>query len=56
MNFDEPQKHRTLKFDLEYLPAQTYVWQVSNREGIFTPEELADEILKWYLDNGGDPA
>ena len=56
LNFDEPQKHRTLKFDLEYLPAQTYVWQVSNRDGIFTPEELADEILKWYLDNGGDPA
>ncbi|MGH6844230.1 MAG: hypothetical protein ACRECU_05825, partial [Methylocella sp.] len=56
VNFDEPQKYRTLKFDLAYLPTQAYAWQVRDRDGIFAPEELAEEILRWYLDNGGDPA
>ncbi|WP_292528293.1 hypothetical protein [Methylocystis sp.] len=56
LNFDEPQKYRTLKFDLDYLPTQAYAWQTLDQDGAFSPEELADEILKWYLDNGGDPA
>lgn len=55
-SFDEPQKYRTLRFNLNYLPTQAYAWQVPDQDGAFTPEELADEILKWYLDNGGDPA
>jgi hypothetical protein len=56
MSFDEPQKYRTLKFDLDYLPTQAYALRTLDQDGAFTPEELAEEILKWYLDNGGDPA
>lgn len=54
--FDEPEKYRTLQFALDYLPTGAYAWHVQNREGRFSPEELSDEILKWYFDNGGHPA
>lgn len=54
--FDKPEKYRTLQFNLDYLPARAYAWRVQDREGTFNPEELADEILKWYFDNGGLPA
>lgn len=56
MNFEEPQRHRTLKFELDYFATQAYAWRMRDRDTVHAPEELADEILKWYLDNGGDPA
>ncbi len=54
--FDKPEKYRTLQFALDYLPTGAYAWHVQNREGRFNPEELSEEILKWYFDNGGHPA
>ena len=56
LNFDNPEKYRTLNFCLDYIPTKNYVWRVDGRHGTSSPEELSDEILKWYLDNGGDPA
>ncbi|WP_363347926.1 hypothetical protein [Methylocystis echinoides] len=56
LQFDKPKKLRTLAFALDYLPNKSYAWRLQDEEGTtFTPSELADEILKWYMDNGGDP-
>jgi len=48
---------RPRKYELDYLPSKNYVWKhLTDCNRSFSSEELAEEILKWYLDNGGDPA
>jgi hypothetical protein len=57
IQFEDPVRHLTTKYELDYLPSKYYVWkQQTNHNRSFYNESLAEEILKWYLDNGGDPA
>lgn len=57
IQFEEPVRHLTRKYELDYLPSKYYVWkQQTDRNRSFSTESLAEEILKWHLDNGGDPA
>jgi hypothetical protein len=57
IQFEDPVPHQTTKYELDYLPSKNYVWkQQADRNRSFSSENLAEEILKWYLDNGGDPA
>jgi peroxiredoxin len=55
--WEDPVRHLTRKYELDYLPSKNYVWkQQTDRNRSFSSESLAEEILKWHLDNGGDPA
>ena len=55
IQFEDPVRHLTRKYELDYLPSKNYVWKhQTDRNRSFSSEELAEEILKWYLDNGGD--
>jgi hypothetical protein len=57
LQFDDPVTYLTRKYELDYLLSKNYVWkQDTDRNRSFSSESLAEEILKWYLDNGGDPA
>jgi hypothetical protein len=57
IQFEEPLRHCTKKYELDYPPSKNYVWkQQTDRNRSFSSYSLAEEILKWYLDNGGDPA
>jgi hypothetical protein len=57
IQFEEPVPHLTTKYELDYLPSKNYAWkQQTDRNRSFSSESLAEEILKWHLDNGGDPA
>jgi hypothetical protein len=56
IQFEDPVRHLTRKYELDYLPSKNYVWKhQTDRNRSFSSEELAEEILKWYLDNGGNP-
>jgi hypothetical protein len=55
--FEDPVRHLATKYELDYLPSKNYVWkQQTDRNRSFSSESLAEEILKWHLDNGRDPA
>lgn len=55
-NFEKPVPHRALKYTLDYLLSKSYVWkQQADHNRSYSSESLADEILMWYLGNGGDP-
>jgi hypothetical protein len=50
---EDPVRHR--QYELDYLPSKNYVWkQKTDHNRSFSSESLAEEILKWYLDNGED--
>jgi hypothetical protein len=52
IQFEDPVRHLTRKYELDYLPSKNYVWKhQTDRNRSFSSEELAEEILKWYLDN-----
>jgi hypothetical protein len=53
---EDPVPHLNRKYELDYLPSKNYVWnEQTDHNRSFSSESLAEEILKWYLDNGGDP-
>jgi hypothetical protein len=56
--FDEdPTVYMTEKYQLDYLASRTYIWtKVTEPSRSFSSNDLAEEILKWLFDNGGDPA
>ena len=54
---EDPTVYMTEKYRLDYLPSRTYVWtKVTEPNRSFSSNDLAEEILKWLFDNGGDPA
>ncbi len=55
--FDEPTLYITERYRLDYLPSKTYAWtRTTEPNRSFSSSDLAEEILKWLFDNGGDPA
>jgi len=56
VRFEEPEPYITVKYQFDYLPSKQYVWrQETDSNRTFSSESLGEEILKWLLDNGGDP-
>jgi hypothetical protein len=49
----EPNKIRTLKFDFDLLPTDTTTWiPTADRKRAYSTGDLANHILKFYMDNG----
>jgi hypothetical protein len=56
MHLEDPQKHLSERYQLDYLPSGAYVWaKQAMPDRTFSTDALGDEILKWLFDNGGDP-
>ncbi len=54
--WEDPVPYLTTKYELDFLPSKNYVWkQQTDRNRSYSSESLAEEILKWHLDNGGTP-
>ena len=51
MWFDEPTKHKTKKYRLDFLASLGYAWNGEKSFSTSTDLQMADEILKFYFDN-----
>jgi hypothetical protein len=54
---EQPREYMTRKFALDYSRAGQYHWtEIDNGSRALSNNQLAEEILKWLFDFGGDPA
>ncbi len=53
---EEPREYMTRKFALDFDRSGQYHWrEIENGHRSLSNDQVADEILKWFFDFGGDP-
>jgi hypothetical protein len=50
--FDKPRPQTSRAFHLGYSIANGYAWMGADSASTFSPRELGEELIAWYLDNG----
>ena len=51
--FDKPRPETSRDLRLGYSIADGYVWIDADGADEYSPRALAEELIAWYLDNGG---